>query len=193
LENEVSEKSTLDLADVLKANPYTVPPLLEYHDRLLRHPGSPFTIAERELIAAYVSGLNQCQFCFGAHKIIAATFDFTEEQVELLFTDIDKSGVEKRLLPVLSFVKKLTLTPSKVVDADREAIIDADWPQQAIFDAASICGLFNLMNRIVEGTGVKSSAAIQQAQRDRHQRTASDEINLNSYQDYGRKIGVLPE
>lgn len=187
----MSENSTLDLADVLKANPYTVPPLLEYHDRLLRHQGSPFSIAERELIAAYVSGLNQCQFCFGAHKIIAATFGFTEEQVELLFYNIEKSGVDKRLLPVLNFVKKLTLTPSKVVELDRQAIIDAGWQQQAIFDAASICGLFNLMNRIVEGTGVESSAAIQQAQRERHQRATSKEINVNSYQDYGRKMGII--
>jgi len=187
----MGDNLTLDLSDVFKENPYTVPPLLEYHDRLLRHQGSPFSVAERELIAAYVSGLNQCQFCFGAHKIIAATFGFTESQVQLLFTNIEESGVDKRLLPVMNFVKKLTLTPSKVVDSDRQAIIDAGWQQQAIFDAASICGLFNLMNRIVEGAGVKSSAAIQQAQRERHQRATTDEINLNSYQDYGRKIGVI--
>lgn len=189
----MNDNSTLDLADVLKANPYTVPPLLEYHDRLLRHQESPFSVAERELIAAYVSGLNQCQFCFGAHKIIASTFGFSEEQVQLLFSDIEQSGVDERLLPVLSFVKKLTLTPSKVLDSDRQAIIDAGWQQQAIFDAASICGLFNLMNRIVEGMGVESSAAIQQAQRERHQRVTSEEINLNTYQDYGRKIGIMPE
>ena len=58
------------LADVFKAFPHSVKPLLEYHDRILRDP-SPLSVAERELIAAYVSGLNACSFCFGAHRIIA--------------------------------------------------------------------------------------------------------------------------
>ncbi len=44
------------LADVFKKFPEHVRPLLEYHDLLLRG-DSPLTIAERELIAAYVSGL----------------------------------------------------------------------------------------------------------------------------------------
>ena len=29
---------------------------------------SPFTPAERELIAAYTSNLNDCDFCYDAHK-----------------------------------------------------------------------------------------------------------------------------
>lgn len=29
----------------------------------------PLSIAERGLLAAFVSGLNVCSFCFGAHRI----------------------------------------------------------------------------------------------------------------------------
>ena len=47
------------LLDVFRAYPATSRPLLEYHQALLRGP-SPLTVAERELIAAYVSGLNAC-------------------------------------------------------------------------------------------------------------------------------------
>lgn len=60
------------LDKVFRRFPHTVMPLLEYHDRLLRDP-SPLTVAERELIAAYVSGINSCTYCHGAH-VVAARF-----------------------------------------------------------------------------------------------------------------------
>src|SRR5271165_1925817 len=45
------------LFEVFQAFPETARPLIEYHEALMRGP-SPFTVGERELIAAYVSGLN---------------------------------------------------------------------------------------------------------------------------------------
>ncbi|GIT72780.1 MAG: hypothetical protein Ct9H300mP28_25940 [Pseudomonadota bacterium] len=34
----------------------------------------PLTAAEREIIAAYVPGLNACSFCYRGHKAIAEFF-----------------------------------------------------------------------------------------------------------------------
>ncbi len=48
------------LLDVFARYPETTRPLIEYHEVLLRGP-SPLSVAERELIAAYVSGLNACR------------------------------------------------------------------------------------------------------------------------------------
>jgi len=48
------------LLDVFRAYPETARPLLDYHQALMRGP-SPLSVADRELIAAYVSGLNACQ------------------------------------------------------------------------------------------------------------------------------------
>ena len=50
---------------------------MEYHDRLMRD-HSPLTVAERELIAAYVSGLNACTYCYGSHVIAAGAFGVDE-------------------------------------------------------------------------------------------------------------------
>jgi AhpD family alkylhydroperoxidase len=61
------------LLDVFRAYPQTARPLLDYHQALLRGP-SPLTEAERELIAAYVSGLNACRYCHGAHQATAQAF-----------------------------------------------------------------------------------------------------------------------
>lgn len=49
------------LLNVFKKFPKTARPLLEYQQELMRA-DSPFSIAERELIAAYVSGLNFCNY-----------------------------------------------------------------------------------------------------------------------------------
>jgi len=147
---------TPQLDAVFKRFPHTVPPLLEYHDRLLRDP-SPLTVGERELIAAYVSGINACSYCHGAHVIAASAFGIDEAMFEGLMTDLDTSAVDLRMKPILAYVAKLTRTPSRMVSADAQAVYAAGWDEQALFDAISVCALFNFMNRIVEGSGIKTN------------------------------------
>lgn len=144
------------LDHVYKRFPHTAPPLLEYHDRLLRD-YSPLTVAERELIAAYVSGLNSCTFCHGAHVLAANAFGVDTELFEGLMNDLENSAVDEKMKPILAYVGKLTKTPSRMTSADAEAVYAAGWDEQALFDAVSVCALFNFMNRIVEGSGIKSN------------------------------------
>ncbi len=144
------------LDKVFKRFPNSVAPLLEYHHRLLRDP-SPLTVAERELIAAYVSGLNSCTYCHGAHVVAARAFGIDGAFFETLLTDLESSGVDQRMKPLLAYVGKLTRTPAMMIQADADRVYAAGWDERALFDAVSICGLFNLMNRIVEGSGIKSN------------------------------------
>lgn len=144
------------LEKVFRNFPHTLPPLLEYHDRLLRDP-SPLTVAERELIAAYVSGLNSCTYCHGAHVVAAQSFGIDRSLFDGLMQDIGTSEVEEKLKPLLEYVRKLTLTPAMMSDHDAEKVYAAGWEEQALFDAVSVCALFNFMNRIIEGSGIKSN------------------------------------
>src|ERR687888_881516 len=82
------------LRDVFAAFPHTSRPLLDYHEALLRGP-SPFTVAERELIAAYVSGLNACTYCHGVHTATARAFGIDERLVAALLADLDTSPVSE--------------------------------------------------------------------------------------------------
>ena len=50
-----------DMLQVFRQYNDGLPPLCEYYDVILRG-GSPLLVGERELIAAYVSGLNACRF-----------------------------------------------------------------------------------------------------------------------------------
>jgi len=145
------------LRDVFAAFPRTSRPLLDYHQALLRGP-SPFSVAERELIAAYVSGLNACDYCHGVHAATAQAFGVDQGLVVALLDDVDAAPVDARMRPVLRYVRKLTRTPSRLTAADAEAVLAAGWDERALHDAASVCGLFNLMNRLVEGLGIRADA-----------------------------------
>lgn len=143
----------LQLLDLFRRFPHAVPPLLNYHDRLLRDP-SPLTVGERELIAAFVSALNACDFCHGAHAIAAAAHGIDEQLLAAVLGNVETAPVDDRLRPILLYVRKLTRTPATMTAADAEAIYAAGWDERALFDAIAVCVLFNMMNRIVFGAGI---------------------------------------
>lgn len=143
------------LLDVFKAFPATTKPLIEYHEVLLRGP-SPLSVAERELIAGYVSGLNACGYCYGVHEATAREFGIPQGLMLQLIEDIDQAPIDGKMKPILRYVRKLTLSPSGMTQADADAVFTAGWNDQALHDAVSTCALFNFMNRLVEGHGIKA-------------------------------------
>lgn len=146
------------LLDVLRLNPEAALPLLDYHEAVMRRQ-SPFTVAEREMLAAFVSAINACGFCQGVHEAAAARFGMAAELLEAVVTDVERAAVEERFRPILRVVSKLTRQPAAVTKDDTRAIYDAGWDDQALHDAVAICGLFNMMNRVVEGLGIRADAS----------------------------------
>lgn len=132
-------------------------PLLDFHQKLLRG-DSPFTVAERELMAAYVSGVNACRYCYGAHTAVAKRFGVPESTITELFDDFDGASVDAKMKPVLRYIRKLTETPTKMVQADADAVYAAGWDERALYDAVQVCCLYNFMNRFVEGLGLTAIA-----------------------------------
>ena len=129
-------------------------PLLEYHDAILRE-DSELTIAERELIAAYVSSINGCHYCFSAHRDHARAWGINEGVFGDVEVDLAHPGIPERMQPVLAFARKLTLQPSSVAMADAQAVYDAGFSEEGLFDILSVTALYNFMNRILEGAGIK--------------------------------------
>ena len=144
------------LLQIFQAFPEVARPLLEYHEVLLRGE-SPFTLGERELIAAYVSGLNHCHYCHAVHSQTAVALGVDPNTIVNIFSNPQHECVDPRMRPVLAFVCKLTLSPGKIAAVDADAVVAAGWNNRALHDAVAICGLFNLMNRLVNGLGVEAS------------------------------------
>lgn len=142
------------LLDVFRAFPDTSRPLLDYHELVMRGP-SPFTVAEREVIAAYVSGVNACAYCHGVHTATAEACGVPAGLVPAAVDDLDAAAVDDKLRAVLRYVGKLTRTPAAVTQRDADDVLAAGWDQQALHHAVVVCALFNFMNRLVNGLGIQ--------------------------------------
>ena len=108
--------------------------LVELHEALMRA-DSPLSPAQHELIAAFVSGLNACHYCYGVHSQTAQAFGVQEATLKALVSDLDSAPVEAKMRPILAYARKLTLTPGKMVKADAEAVFAAGWSARALHDA----------------------------------------------------------
>lgn len=75
----------------------------------------------------------------------------------LMLSDLEASAVDTKLKPVLRFTRKLTQSPSRMVQADADAIFDAGWDEDCFHFTVMICSLFNFYNRLVDGYGVKKA------------------------------------
>lgn len=146
------------LLDVFKRYPHQCIPLIEYHQRMLRE-DSPFSVGEREWMAAYVSALNSCGYCAGVHEATARRFGVNEAVMRQLLKDPEQAAVPEKMRPVFAYLKKLTECPSRILPEDVEAIFAAGWDDRALHDLVAIGALFNCMNRLVEGFGISADGA----------------------------------
>jgi len=173
------------LRDVFRHFPRGVTPLLQLHDDVLRR-DSELSVADRELIAAWVSGLNQCRFCFGAHRVMAEAFGVSMELIDALFADLDTAPVRPELAELLRFSRKLTLEPERVVRSDVQALIASGWSESAVYDAVMVVSLYAFMNRLVQAAGI-----IPGAEYEKPDAAALEQRRNGGYADWGRREGLI--
>ena len=133
--------------------PETAKPLNELAEVLLRSENS-LTRGEREVIATYVSYLNDCFFCQNAHGGIAQHY----LQCDITFIDKIKenpasttiSGKLKSLLTIAASVQKggKFVTPEQIEKAKSQGATDRE-----IHDTVLIAAAFCMFNRYVDGLG----------------------------------------
>ena len=123
----------------------------------MRSDNSTLTRGERELIATYVSHLNDCFFCQNAHGGIAQHY----LQCDMQFVDDIKKDYEampisnkiKALLSIAASVQKggKNVTPEQVEIAKTQGATDKE-----IHDTVLIAALFCMCNRYVDGLGTSA-------------------------------------
>jgi len=150
-----------DITDITFNDRKRLGPLDKASEEIMRG-SSAFTNSEREIMAAYVSGLNACSFCFGSHKAVAAQFGVEDGIIEALVEDIGKAPVPQKLKPIFHYLKKLTLEPAKIWEGDVDLVKQAGWSEEALHEAILVGCLFNFYNRLLDGHGVKGNKNIYQ-------------------------------
>ena len=138
---------------LFRFRPETARPLNELVEVLLREPNS-LTRGERELIASYVSSLNQCKYCCSSHSAYAAA-QLPEGMplVRQVCTDVSSAPVSPKLralLDIAAAVQKggLSVTPELVDAARTQGATDTE-----IHDCVLIAAAFCMFNRYVDGLG----------------------------------------
>jgi uncharacterized peroxidase-related enzyme len=144
--------------EILRPYPEIAGPISALTQHVMRDADIPFTLQERELIGTYVSGVNACTYCCDTHRATAEALGAPSGLIDALLEDIDAAPVADRLKPVLRYVRKLTLTPARMTQADADAIFAAGWDERAFHYAVMICGMFNMYNRLLEGYGIRNTA-----------------------------------
>jgi uncharacterized peroxidase-related enzyme len=143
------------IVDVFLEKPKKYMVALTLAQEVLREP-SALSPQDRELIAAFTSKLNKCEYCFGSHKAFTESIDAEQSDITCVLVEDNYSG--HRLESILNYVKKLTLSPASVEQSDLEAVLSAGFSEDELKDAIAVCAAFNFYNRIVEGHGIAENA-----------------------------------
>jgi uncharacterized peroxidase-related enzyme len=133
---------------LLTYKPATGAPIAQLIHQLLRG-ASPLSPAERELIAAHVSRLNECEFCARSHDAAMRHLNHsaTGEGAPLQPED------DPRLAALLRLAGAVVAGGHRVTDADVEAARLAGNGDEAIHDTVLIAAAFCMLNRYVDGLG----------------------------------------
>lgn len=142
-------------------------PFAQANDIVMRGP-SDLSVRERELIGAYSSALGGCGYCAGIHAETARLFGVEPELLEHMIDDFETAPLDGKQRAMLAFIRKLVLTPHRMIQADADAVYDAGWSEDALHDAIAVSALFAFMNRLVMGHGISADESQFQKRGRRH-------------------------
>ncbi len=115
---------------------------------------SPLTEAERELIAAYVSHLNDCTFCRNSHAAAArCLYGVDSPKVDEVLNDMQHAGVSPKLKSLLHIAGKVQQLGKEVKEEDIAAARILGAGDRDIHDTVLIAATFCMFNRYVDGLG----------------------------------------
>lgn len=133
--------------------PETAKPLNELVEVLLRGPGT-LSPGERELIATYVSHLNDCHYCQSSHGAIAAAhLDGNEDLVKRVKADFRHADISEKLKALLVIAAKVQKGGKNVTAEDVAYARSLEASDLEIHDTVLIAAAFCMYNRYVDGLG----------------------------------------
>ena len=148
----VSRQPVLDVIKLVKYRPeFYGTPMSDVTQEVMRGP-SPWSIGDRELMAAFIAKTNECEFCTNAHSAVADLALGSEKQVSAILCDLDNPAVGEPLRATMLMLGKLT-RENAVDDHDMRAVLEAGASPQQIDDALAVCFCFNVIGRLADSFG----------------------------------------
>ncbi|MFG2792012.1 carboxymuconolactone decarboxylase family protein [Streptomyces sp. NPDC048419] len=113
---------------------------------------SDWSVGDRELMAAYVSKVNESAFCVGAHTATAGQAYGDGKRVAAVLDDLETAPVAEPLRATLRMLGKLT-REGKVGAEDMREVLAAGVSPQQVRDALAVCAAFNITDRLADAFG----------------------------------------
>lgn len=144
------------MQSLLKYRPEIAPPLLKLMHILMRSDVG-LSKGERELIAAFVSDLNNCNACADIHGAISQCLLSDKPKiVKTVMTNYEEAPISKKMKSLLTIVKSVqkggsNVTENQISKAKLNGATDFE-----IHDTVLISSLFCLFNKYIVGLGLVS-------------------------------------
>jgi len=146
------------ITSVLDFRPESAAPLCELTQMLLRGE-STLTEAEREMIAAHVSSLNECTFCSSAHTAATCLLPGGKESgIQPMQADLQSLQVSAKMKSLLQIAEKVQRSGRSVTQEDIDHARANGATDREIHDTVLIAALFCLYNRYVDGLATLTPA-----------------------------------
>ena len=147
-----SRQPVLDVIKLVKyrADFYGVP-MQRVTQEAMRGP-SAWSVADRELMAAFVAKNNECEWCTKAHTAVAEGAYRDAEKVSAVLSDFETASIEEPLRATLRMLCKLTREHAVNAD-DMRAVLAAGVSPGQIEDALAVCFSFNTIGRLADAFG----------------------------------------
>lgn len=127
-----------------------------YNDLMLGESG--LSKLEREMIAVAVSSVNHCFYCLVAHGAAVRQLSGDPALGEMMVMNYRAAPLDGRQKAMLDFAVKLTETPARMEESDRQALRDAGFSDRDIWDIASTAAFFNMSNRVAAAVEMQPNA-----------------------------------
>lgn len=154
--------------------------LASFTEGVMRGP-APISGGLRELVAAYTSYTNECEFCWKSHAAVAAKMLGSEDLVRSVLRDLESSPLSEKEKALLRFARKMTQTLPQMAEVDIEGLRKLGWDDEAIYFTILVVALFNFYNRWVTASGVHAVA---------DHSTHGKRLALNGYEPKNRLAGI---
>ncbi|MQY29409.1 carboxymuconolactone decarboxylase family protein [Nocardia aurantia] len=110
---------------------------------------SDWSVADRELMAAYVSTVNDTAFCVGAHTATASRAYGDSAKVAAALADPDTAPLEEGLRATLRMLGTLVREGTVTAD-DMRAVLSTGVTPRQIEDALAVCAAFDLTDHLAD-------------------------------------------
>jgi uncharacterized peroxidase-related enzyme len=153
--------------NVMKAHslrPHTMEGHSALYKSVLHHTGNSMPVWFLECLAVYTSLANKCDYSVAHHFAGLSRLLKDDARAEAIYKAFAAAKPEAvfagKELALLRYVRKLTLDPQRMEEADILAVREAGATDGEILEANQVCAYFNYSNRLLNGLGVTTQGDI---------------------------------